>query len=328
MSRNLKVFGLLSIALVMLSLFWATAAFAYTYDTGGKSKPTLDITLSTSCDENLVTVSDDEKLIANAHVRVRDTTSGEELFVGDTDDKGQFSFPGCAQRPDLCGRRVDIRASHTGYLPNEVPKDLFRGPCGCTADTQCPADQRCLDGSCVPVDCPCGAVATHACSAYDCCSDSDCPAGQTCQNHVCVAPPPEEPAAAGPSEEPQCIPPECCTSDSQCADNQRCEPGAAAPTGSCRDIVVCGTVANHEVVETYECGTGTACSPCPSGQTCENNRCVTPQTPPSDANAAAAPEGEEQPPAAGGMGLGLLLFGGFVLVLLLFLFWFFYLRNR
>ncbi len=54
----------------------------------------------------------------------------------------------------------------------------------CIGDADCPWDQRCDNGVCVSVSCPCGRVENHTCVRYECCSDLDC--NGRCFNHRCV----------------------------------------------------------------------------------------------------------------------------------------------
>ena len=141
----------------------------------------------------------------------------------------------------------------------------------CQSDLDCPATEQCMNEECVPVPCDCGVVEEHQCVEYQCCSSADCPAGFSCVSNECVPPEetPEEP------EPEQCSPPGCCTSDSQCGASQMCSMPAGSAKGSCQDITACGQIADHKVVELWECD-GPNCPACPAGQQCVDHECVAP----------------------------------------------------
>ena len=133
----------------------------------------------------------------------------------------------------------------------------------CVNDGQCAATEQCAVGKCAPVSCGCGFIQNHQCIPYRCCSDSQCNSNENCINHVCILKPPEA-----------CEPPGCCTGNLQCAGNQKCTIEAGAKTGKCTAITGCGVIANHAVVETWQCGSEEGCPGCDEGG-CIDHRCVT-----------------------------------------------------
>jgi len=125
-------------------------------------------------------------------------------------------------------------------------------PCGCeittcTANTDCPPDHTCQEGSCVQgcaqeccadTDCPAGHACQSnecvpTCGTYECCDDSHCPAGQVCQDYQCV-----DPCAAYEC----CLASDCIAGDdcvngtcmTPCADPCACDLGEACVNGYCQ----------------------------------------------------------------------------------------------
>ena len=210
---------------------------------GGAGEDPLSISVNVSIDGNLVTVTSDGSPISGANVLV------DGLSVGLTNNSGQVSFPGC-------GDTVVIKAKKDGYADEELSAALVACP-ACTTNNDCPVTMQCAGNQCAPVPCSCGSVQDHQCVAYQCCADSDCPATETCSGNVCV---PLQTVHE-------------CIADSDCADNQYCDLPPTVSGGTCREITGCGTVSNHKLTP-YECGTGPNCPSCPSGEMCEDNKCV------------------------------------------------------
>jgi len=258
-----KIFSVLVMMLIAVSLSFAVMrGYSYGYhpsDGHTGHTPLLSVDVSTSCNGNTVTVSQGTTPVSGAWVSVAIEGDGN-LISGNTADDGTFTFRGC-------GMDVSIHASKSGNLPATVVVSLPDcQSCGaapapeCTTDSDCASDKLCSNGQCIPVQCDCGSVQSHACVAYRCCTDTQCPQGQVCTNHACVA-------------QPQCTPPACCTSDDQCSATQACAKVTGAATGTCQEITGCGTVESHKLVP-YQCGTEAGCQPCPSGQTCTEHKCV------------------------------------------------------
>ncbi|HSB46385.1 MAG TPA: right-handed parallel beta-helix repeat-containing protein, partial [Candidatus Bilamarchaeum sp.] len=204
---------------------------------GGGANPPLSLSLSGNCSDNVVTVTDGGP-VAGAEVKV------DGVSIGFTDSSGQASFTGC-------GKSVTVRASRSGY--SDAVENIWLSSCQCAqcaSSADCTDGEQCSAGQCVAVQCSCGQVSAHQCVAYACCADSDCGAGQECSGHACV-----------PVEQPQC------TSDSGCADTERCD------AGICREITGCGVVSGHKL-SPYECGDGPDCPVCPSPRLCEANSCI------------------------------------------------------
>jgi|GEM_PF-3272409 len=96
-----------------------------------------------------------------------------------TDENGEVEFT-----PEVDGRH-DITASMGTY--NDATDTLYIIEKECTNDTECADDEYCSDEfNCVPVECPCGEISDHECTAYECCVDADCEANEVCEDHECV----------------------------------------------------------------------------------------------------------------------------------------------
>lgn len=133
----------------------------------------------------------------------------------------------------------------------------------CVSDSQCDTDEQCAVGKCASIACECGLIQNHLCTPYRCCEDSQCAGNETCVNHLCVF-------RAQPAE---CKPPGCCASDTSCADNQRCDVAPGAKNGSCVNVTGCGVIANHALVQRWECDDLASCPACAEGG-CVDHKCV------------------------------------------------------
>lgn len=233
--------------------------YGYDEDDDKPDHKSLDVSLDSSCDENVVTVTSGGDTVSNADVTVFDLATGLPIASGTTDGDGKFTFSGYP----TCGKDVRIYANKKGYSPENVHDSLIScNECeeGCTSDNDCKDTEQCVDGECEPVPCDCGVVKNHVCDEYDCCSDSDCPEGQVCEDHSCK----EE------GEEPT---PEC-TEDADCKDKEYCDIPAGQTGGSCKPVSGdCGYAEAHVWVQ-YECGDEEGCDECPPRHVCENNVCV------------------------------------------------------
>ena len=164
----------------------------------------LDISLSSSCSGNTVTVASRGDPVSGASVRVDGT------LMEATGSNGQMSFKGCDDT-------VEIRASKSGYETEEKnfqliscsaceepeqndtnqtePEPQFE----CYSNSDCPITDYCLipagaaGGTCEPViPGSCGEVKNHSFVpfGYECGNETGCPAcpgGQICQEHACVS---------------------------------------------------------------------------------------------------------------------------------------------
>jgi hypothetical protein len=215
------------------------------------------VTLNSTCDGNLVSVVDKDGLpIPNVHLSVKKTADATPVAYGDTDAQGRFTFEGC-------GAKVDIKATNPDYEMNVTVVTLIACEecAGCISDDDCPDNQYCNAGECLPVPCDCGVVTAHQCNPYECCSDSDCGENQQCENHTCVGIP-QEPETGS------------CSKDGDCPDLEFCYFAAVgASKGHCIPVEGCGSVSNHTLA-LYQCGNATGCPSCSLGFTCINNECV------------------------------------------------------
>ncbi len=218
--------------------------------------PQLSASLSSNCTGNVVTVSNGGSQISGVTVIVDDASSLGTLYSGTSDDSGHLNFSGC-------GLSVRITVEKDGYQTEQFNEQTVAcGQCvQCTQDSDCPDADSCVNQSCVAVQCSCGQIANHTCSAYGCCSDSQCPSGQYCQGHTCQYP---STTTSKPVYQ--------CTSDGDCASDQSCNIPAGAKGGNCQQITGCGAVANH-VLSPYQCGSGPYCPSCGDGQICLDNVC-------------------------------------------------------
>ncbi|HSB47422.1 MAG TPA: right-handed parallel beta-helix repeat-containing protein [Candidatus Bilamarchaeum sp.] len=214
--------------------------------TSGGGTPALTLDFESACGVSKVTVRGSGVYQEGADVKVNGSSAGT------TDSAGTVSFD------SECGMSMTIEASKPGFeSASATVSTVSCGLCAeCSSDAQCAPAERCQAGQCTPLQCAPGESAdNHGCVRGGCTSDSECGAGMFCDAGACRQKP------------PQCEPPSCCTSDSQCGSSQKCT------GGSCVDIVACGKIENHAVVETYECG-APGCPSCPSGTSCIANKCA------------------------------------------------------
>ena len=163
-------------------------------------EPALQLSFSSSCEGNTVTVTSDGKDIADVRV-----TIGDSIYR--TDYSGTTKFNGC-------GNTVAIHASKDGYRAADSTQTLI--PCaecavpvqppvtpptppGCKAPACCGSDNDCADtyrcareagaatGKCVQIT-GCGLVANHKLTPWECggIGCPECAAGSSCTNHVCM----------------------------------------------------------------------------------------------------------------------------------------------
>ncbi len=182
---------------------------------------------------------------ASGSQQAQTDSSGDAIFTVTNNDSYELYTPGSS---DYLSASTD--PFELDLCPAITPQ--------CTEDSMCNQDQRCVNQSCVPIICSCGYVQGHACVPYACCLDSDCASGESCKDHVCQSPTPQN------THE--------CASDSDCAGDQSCSRAAGAQQGSCEAITGCGAVANH-VLTPYQCGSGPGCPSCGLGQICMDNAC-------------------------------------------------------
>ncbi len=227
-------------------------------DDDGGTTPALSLEFDSGCEGNVVTV---DGAGDGASVVVKDS-AGNILASGRT-ESDEFVFQGCG----LEG--ISIKATMSGHLPGTLGgRDTVSceecgienaSPAGCAADGDCAINERCLDGDCVQVPCPCGQVQNHQCMPYECCADPDCAADETCESHSCVKKPDEG-----------------CKADGECPPAQYCDVPPGAASGSCKDVTgQCGYVENHVFVPYgYECGSEEGCPACSEGFACVDHGCV------------------------------------------------------
>lgn len=271
-------------------------------DNDKKGMSSMSVSLETSCDGNVVTVSEGDDAVPGARVAIMQEGWGT-IALGESDSGGGFSFSGC-------GMDVDIHVTKSDYYPEDLSGSLIScGQCEeeCASDGDCPETSQCSADQCVPVECGCGVVQNHICSEYECCSDTDCTAGEICENNECQ-----------PSEEPGCI------SDENCANTQYCD----VSSGNCMDVQPgdCGEIKDHSFVPYgYECGPEPGCPPCPADEVCAEHECVA-----SEIEVEELPEAQpekpekplaEEPDAPSPIWLMVWVVGLLVLVIAVILLW-------
>ncbi|MFH0885042.1 MAG: NosD domain-containing protein [Candidatus Micrarchaeota archaeon] len=222
-----------------------------------QTKP-LSVEFTPGCRGNVVTV---DGAGGDAHVVVKDS-AGNVIAAGDTSGD-EFTFSAD------CGLEgISIKATQSGFLPGTLSGQdtVSCSECGvqnetpgCTLDSGCLSNQKCVSGECVSVPCECGTVENRQCVPYACCSDSQCAADELCQNHVCAKKPQFE-----------------CTADTQCPASKYCDIPTGASGGSCKDVMgQCGVVENHAfVLYGYECGSEPGCPQCDAGSSCSGHVCI------------------------------------------------------
>jgi len=230
------------------ALFYPGANESDDDDDDGGGDQNMSLSFSSTCDGNIVTVTSGDSHVAEATVRVDGQTAGV------TGANGHVVFEGC-------GRNVSITATKSGYHTATLNASLI--DClqcqDCLIDSDCPDDQYCSQGDCVPLNCTCGYVLDHQCHEYACCSDSDCSTGQSCANHSCVI-----------RTEPESG----CKSDDDCLSEEYCDIPTGASSGDCRNVTgECGYPYDHAWTN-YECGPEASCKQCQPGYICSKRKCV------------------------------------------------------
>ncbi len=221
---------------------------------GEPSKKDLDVDVELSCDGNLVTVTSKGEPLKDARVAVIQVDLetdwiGGTVTIGYTDSEGKYEF-------ESCGMEVKIHVSKPNYYSEDVYTVLVdceecEGP-SCTENTDCPTEQYCDDGECVPVSCICGVVVGHECAEYQCCSDDDCPEGGSCIDNSCQFE---------------------CYSDEDCIDTDYCKIEEAAAGGECEPVTgECGYAQDHAWIQ-YGCGDEPGCPECTEGL-CIDHQCI------------------------------------------------------
>jgi uncharacterized repeat protein (TIGR01451 family) len=216
------------------------------HDDGDGAEP-LSVSFSSDCDGNVVTVESGGDAIAGAQVKV----NGD--VIGNTNSDGEITFEGCGL--------VDatVLAKKSGYIQDHIHVDTVAcSQCvQCVNDNECPTDNACTSGKCVPITCECGKIENHACTQYECCSDSECPQGELCTNNVCN--PPFE-----------------CVKNADCGATEYCSMQTGQAGGECKEVAGgCGAISNHAFTAyefPYGCATQ-GCPACPTGYVCEDNKC-------------------------------------------------------
>ncbi|VVC02801.1 Periplasmic copper-binding protein (NosD) [Candidatus Bilamarchaeum dharawalense] len=207
---------------------------------GDPDQDTLRISATSTCTDgvvaNRIVVTDGSHPVSGVRLvydgEIYYTNSNGEVLVND------------------CGKSVQLSASKSNYLPGEgAHTEISCEQCGveCTSNDDCSYNEYCSSGQCIPVDCLCGQLSDHQCSAYQCCADGDCGSSQICSGHVCI-------------EKPEC------ESNADCLDSEICE------NGSCKPLIACGIIQNHAIIQTYECGSEPNCPACSEG-VCVDHSC-------------------------------------------------------
>ena len=184
----------------------------------------------------------------------------------------------------------------SGYTANSTGVSGSDGACVtcstipgyCTSDSQCSSTQRCSNNRCVAVSCgTCYYASNHTCARNtSCClNNNDCGSSQKCVNNSCTSKSCVELGysrscgsgysanSAGVSgSDGACVTcstiPGYCTSDSQCASNQRCSNNRCVAV-SCS---TCYYASNHTCARDSSCCLSN--SDCAGNQKCTNNKCV------------------------------------------------------
>ena len=143
----------------------------------------MTVLVNSTCAGNAVSVTGNGGNVSGAHVSVKEVPSATLVATGDTGADGQFMFEGC-------GKKVDVKVTSPDFAAETATLELIGcGQCvpqpGCLNDTQCPAEQACMQGECAAVECQCGTIENHTCVEFACCDDSACPLTQACTGHSC-----------------------------------------------------------------------------------------------------------------------------------------------
>ena len=255
---------------------------------GGEENHPLAVSLDSSCDGNVVTVTSSGHTVSNARVLV-EINGVQTIYYSNAD--GIVTFSGCdgpvnitasgsTYTPGSISNRALIACSScpvcqtdsdcnmacsvTHYDPNCGKYQCIGGQCvppECQNDSDCPDTERCTQNRCEPVPCPDGVVIGHKC--VQCGQDSDCGSGQSCDTstHTCS---------------PRCQ--YACCADSDCLPGQTCD----AATHACKCQFGCCADSDCKTdqscnSETHACQCKFECcsdTDCPANQTCVDNRCT------------------------------------------------------
>jgi hypothetical protein len=206
---------------------------------GSQSNEQLSLDVDTG-ETNIATVTSEGDPVENAKIFV------DGVLICYTDSSGQCEF-------EACGDTVVMLAMKTGYDDSDeltVTYEDCAEETGCQSNEDCQSDEICSNGECVPVECSCGIVDNHECTAYECCEDLECDEGMVCSDNTCEVEIEAE-----------------CEADSDCDETEYCS------SGSCAEVTGdCGYVSNHAFVG-YECGSEEGCSSCADG-ICIDHECV------------------------------------------------------
>jgi hypothetical protein len=264
----------------------------------GQSEPRLSAEWERACPGNgiLISASGGGEPLEGVEVRLvlREPNAGE-IARGITGSDGSILFNAPINGTynaylELSGYTYDnpLAFAYTTCAPEGAPEIPE-----CKENADCTMSEYCGAGICVPVECACGVISSHACDAYECCSDSGCPTGFACDGNECV-------------ERSECA------SDADCAGGScsggRCaaetpEPGTGTqPSGSEPATGSQPSGTSPEVPGTQPPGTCASDGDCAPGFGCGGGSCIIiGGTPAAGADGAVSPGGvgTVQQPASG-----------------------------
>ena len=179
-------FVIMSMLLLAMPMAFAQAPVGYGYgddDDDGPGNDNLDVSLESTCDGNVVTVTSHGDPLSGAKVTVQRTDDGT-IASGNTNSNGELSFEGC-------GWEVSVYANKDGYNPETIVENLI--DCAQCEEEVAPIEEQ-PEPEPPPVEpeptppepepepepvCP------GECGTEPGCSD--CPgADQVCEDNVCV----------------------------------------------------------------------------------------------------------------------------------------------
>lgn len=268
-----------------------------------KQNPSLSVEVSTSCDNNVITVTSDGDPVAGVKVVLTSvsTSPATYSYMSYYSQNANENYIVSNYPPSenvysaMASVNVYPASENARYTPKFVEGATTLGTtdsngeikfdgCGQTLQAHASKSDYSPDSTTF-TEVDCGTCTTIPTNTYECTSNNDCSATEQCSDNQCVP----VPCDCGFVSAHQCISYQCC-SDSMCGTNEICtehvcvqeeEPECTVDSdcpddstcinGSCKPLVGCGEISNHTFTP-YQCGAEQGCPVCSVGN-CINHIC-------------------------------------------------------
>lgn len=269
----------------------------------------LSIAVSTSCDDNVITVTSDGEPVSGARVVLTslstnpNTYSYLEYYSPNANSLTANSISNIPSTESVMSVNTitntvptNNNGNYEQYTPRFVDGVITLGTtdsngrinfdgCGQTLQAYVSKSDYSSDSTTF-TEVNCDRCFTPATNTFECTTNNDCPANQQCSNSQCI------PIACdcGFISNHQCIDYQCCSASAcgtnevctdhicvkeeskpECTVDSDCPDDSICVDGSCKPLVGCGEIANHAIT-LYQCGSGEGCPSCPVG-TCIEHVC-------------------------------------------------------